>query len=408
MNPLVVIQTTAYPYGSGEHFLAEELEVWARSGARVVLLPTSTSGPARSVPEGVEVDLTMARRWQSRPGVAAALAGAAADPALRAELADLRRRGTLSRATALTALKGVAQVRALADALGEVAAARGPIDVAYTYWLKPFTAGALRARDAGHVRVVVSRAHGSDLYEQARAQQYNPLVRTLAVGVDGLYPISEQGCGYAVEQYGFTPERVTAAPLGIRPTGDIAPPATGDALRVVSISSINRLKRIDLLAEALAEVRASRPDLALTWTHFGDGPLREGVETIVRERLTGAGVVLRGQVPHDELLAALSAPADLMVNTSSSEGVPVSIMEAGAHGIPCLATDVGATREVVPADYLVPADVTPEVLAGRLLELLPDARSEQRRSAVRAHVLEHFDAEHNHERFVADVLSLVR
>ncbi len=38
---------------------------------------------------------------------------------------------------------------------------------------------------------------------------------------------------------------------------------------------------------------------------------------------------------------------DLFVNTSSSEGVPFSIMEAFAAGIPVMATNVGGTGEIV-------------------------------------------------------------
>ena len=38
---------------------------------------------------------------------------------------------------------------------------------------------------------------------------------------------------------------------------------------------------------------------------------------------------------------------DLFINTSSSEGVPVSIMEALSVGIPIIATDVGGTKEIV-------------------------------------------------------------
>ena len=38
---------------------------------------------------------------------------------------------------------------------------------------------------------------------------------------------------------------------------------------------------------------------------------------------------------------------NVFINLSSSEGVPVSIMEAMSFGIPILATDVGGTSEVV-------------------------------------------------------------
>lgn len=36
-----------------------------------------------------------------------------------------------------------------------------------------------------------------------------------------------------------------------------------------------------------------------------------------------------------------------LVNVSETEGIPVSIMEAGSYGIPAIATDVGGTHEIV-------------------------------------------------------------
>lgn len=37
----------------------------------------------------------------------------------------------------------------------------------------------------------------------------------------------------------------------------------------------------------------------------------------------------------------------VFVNVSSSEGIPVSIMEATSFGIPCIATDAGGTKEII-------------------------------------------------------------
>ena len=38
---------------------------------------------------------------------------------------------------------------------------------------------------------------------------------------------------------------------------------------------------------------------------------------------------------------------DIFINLSASEGIPVSIMEANSFGIPCIATNVGGTGEIV-------------------------------------------------------------
>ena len=38
---------------------------------------------------------------------------------------------------------------------------------------------------------------------------------------------------------------------------------------------------------------------------------------------------------------------DIFINLSASEGIPVSIMDAISFGIPCIATNVGGTGEIV-------------------------------------------------------------
>ena len=48
----------------------------------------------------------------------------------------------------------------------------------------------------------------------------------------------------------------------------------------------------------------------------------------------------------------------MFINLSSSEGIPVSIMEALSAGIPVVATNVGGTSEAVNSltGFLIPAD----------------------------------------------------
>lgn len=60
----------------------------------------------------------------------------------------------------------------------------------------------------------------------------------------------------------------------------------------------------------------------------------------------GASVVLLGQLSHDELPEAYRA-ADAFVLASSSEGMPNALLEAMATGLPCLASDVPGSRDVL-------------------------------------------------------------
>ncbi|MEI9852620.1 MAG: glycosyltransferase [Sphingomonas sp.] len=142
-----------------------------------------------------------------------------------------------------------------------------------------------------------------------------------------------------------------------RPPG----PRAGDGvLRIVSCAAARPVKRLHRIAEALAYA-----DVPVRWTHIGDGPELPRLRALAERLPAHVAVDLAGAVAPPEVPRRYQAhPYDLFLNVSESEGVPVSIMEAMAAGIPALATDVGGTRELVTPDAgrLVPADVSPAAL----------------------------------------------
>jgi glycosyltransferase involved in cell wall biosynthesis len=66
--------------------------------------------------------------------------------------------------------------------------------------------------------------------------------------------------------------------------------------------------------------------------------------------------------------------ADLLVNSSAHEGLPVTLIEGAMSGLPTVATDVGGNSEVVVDGvngYVVPPG-QPEQLAGAVMHILAD------------------------------------
>jgi glycosyltransferase involved in cell wall biosynthesis len=113
----------------------------------------------------------------------------------------------------------------------------------------------------------------------------------------------------------------------------------------------------------------------------GDGPDRPQLEAEI-DRLGLAGTIEllgeRGDVP--ELLAA----ADVFVLPSRSEGMPLSVLEAMAAGLPVVASRVGGVPELVrdgvTGTLVAPAD--PEALAAALSALAADAGARARFGAA--------------------------
>jgi glycosyltransferase involved in cell wall biosynthesis len=137
--------------------------------------------------------------------------------------------------------------------------------------------------------------------------------------------------------------------------------------RIVSIGRLKAPKDFTTLLEALALLR----DLPFDAVIAGDGPERSALEAAV-DRLGLAGAVdLTGE--RDDIPAFLAA-ADCFVLSSTSEGMPISVLEAMAAGLPVVASDVGGVHELVTegtTGCLVPPR-DPEALAGALRPLLGD------------------------------------
>jgi glycosyltransferase involved in cell wall biosynthesis len=136
----------------------------------------------------------------------------------------------------------------------------------------------------------------------------------------------------------------------------------------------------------------------------GDGPERSAIEARVGELGLGERVRFLG-LRKD--VARLLHGADAFLLTSVSEGIPLTVIEAMAAGLPVVATDVGGLREVVAdgtTGLLAPAG-DDAALAERLVCLAddPDLRHWMG-AAGRARAKRHFDE----PRMAADYARLYR
>ncbi|MGC4765854.1 glycosyltransferase family 4 protein [Micromonospora sp. DT46] len=100
-----------------------------------------------------------------------------------------------------------------------------------------------------------------------------------------------------------------------------------------------------------------------------------------------ASVSFLGELPHPDVLAMM-ARCDLFVLPSHTEGFPNVVVEAMALGCPVVATDVGATAEILGDDSgVVVAPSDPAGLAAALRELMTDpARRAELADRARARV----------------------
>ena len=99
----------------------------------------------------------------------------------------------------------------------------------------------------------------------------------------------------------------------------------------------------------------------------------------------------------------------LFINLSDSEGLPVSIMEAMSFGIPCVATDVGGTSEIVIDGYngylVSPKDDNESIMKKihNIIDLQPSHYQEIRSNAHRTWDLS-FNADKNYKEFIEQLM----
>ncbi len=163
----------------------------------------------------------------------------------------------------------------------------------------------------------------------------------------------------------------------LRPSGD-------GRCRFLLLARMDTWKGVDDLLTACARLRGH--ELAFELTLAGP-PGSAGdagqIERKIADRNLGSAVTYVGPVLGREKSRLLQS-ADVYVQPSHHEGMPISLLEALAYGLPVVATTVGAVPEVITdgcQGRLIPPK-RPELLAAAMGELAGDAGQRERMSAA--------------------------
>jgi glycosyltransferase involved in cell wall biosynthesis len=156
-----------------------------------------------------------------------------------------------------------------------------------------------------------------------------------------------------VENEGISARRIEVITNGID-TDRFAPsPASRAAVRaelgmtsndfvVMMVARLDPIK--DHATAILACARAAEVVPNLRLVIVGDGPERSKIESLLHHRALGDRVRLLGNRSD---VSRLLTGADTHLLTSVSEGLPLSLIEAMAAGLPVVSTNVGSVSDVV-------------------------------------------------------------
>ena len=101
---------------------------------------------------------------------------------------------------------------------------------------------------------------------------------------------------------------------------------------------------IDTALRAFRRIQEAYPGARLTVC--GSGPERGNLMALARELGIADAVTFTGRLDNNRI-AALYQSADVMINPSLADNMPISILEALACGVPVVSTNVGGVPYLV-------------------------------------------------------------
>lgn len=413
-DPFLILITNHFPFGIGESFLENEFNILKSSFRKIFILSKNTEDTSvRSTSRTTEVirfskksgpidyilslflllnHLPLSLRFLSEEVSYLRLTNRLTIRKFRKMIHDLLKALLISR-----------QVKAIiAKALP------GQPVLLYSYWLTSSALATLFVRSSNPIRRI-ARAHRVDLYEEAQPDRYLPYQQVMTRRLDCVYPVSDNGRRYLLSKPFNAPHNVQTAKLGTRDYGAGLQGMVSGRFILVSCSFIHTVKRVDRIISALQEVKTP-----IHWIHFGDGPLFTDVQNQANELLStkeNVSFEFRGKISNIELMEFYQRnKVDVFINTSLSEGIPVTMMEALSFSIPVIGMDVGGVREIVSDDHgrLLPADASAVQIAGAIDSVLglPEHERINLRNNARRYWKENYNAERNYKNFIQSVKNL--
>lgn len=349
----LLILTESFPYEGGEQFIESEISYWGKTFFdKVYLSPNSANSDNIRFYPG-EITL-YPKNNISKLYIIYFIISAIFSSIFWKEFNYLRNEKKISVKNIATALKVIAQVKIKKkQLLNIIENIPGGISV-YSYWNDIDFYAACELKKEGKVLKVFSRAHGYDCYEERRINSYMPLKRQYNNIADKVFLISNLAKKYYKDTYNYCESKLDISRLGVSIPTNQEQKYNLDKkkIRVLSISNCVPIKRIDKIIKVLTHL-SIKEKICVEWLHIGGGFLLESLKKQAQDncRIEGNDLFkyeFRGFLPNNKVQEILlNQKFDLFINTSESEGVPVSIMEAMSYSIPVIAPDVGGISEIV-------------------------------------------------------------
>lgn len=278
---------------------------------------------------------------------------------------------------------------------------------------------------------IITRTHEYDLYDYTIASGYQPFKVSMDEVLDKIIFIADHGRDYYLNKYGKElSDKYLLCYLGTndpkalnpyqketeetdRAEADKAEAYRAEAdirdkeITIVSCSSIIPRKRVSYIAEALSLIDG----VNVNWIHYGAGELMDELKALTKEKLDKKANIkytLAGYTKNEEIMNYYcNNPVTAFITTSSSEGNPVSVMEAMSYGIPVIAPAVCNIPKLIEGcGILISENPSYEEIKDAILSLSEMSENDMAklRESAFASWGSKFRGSVNNEKFVTEVL----
>ena len=272
------------------------------------------------------------------------------------------------------------------------------IDVIHTHNPKPHLFGVLVGLLSR--TPVVHTKHGRNYPGNAKRVWLN---RQLARFSKKVVAVSEAAAEVARDIECVPPANLMVILNGIDTTKFAPSTDAQSATSDVTIGTVGRLskeKNCPMLVRAFAMLRRQLPNLDTQLLFVGDGPERPAIDAEARKQGVHEHCEFAGMQSEVEVWLKR---IDVFCLSSITEGTSMTLLEAGASGVPAVVTDVGGNGEIVKdgdTGYVVPAG-DEGAFADALVKLVEDGELRSRfGAAARDRVVERYSRESMVEQYV--------
>ena len=389
---ILKLYTNSYPFGKGEEFIANEIQILSRYFDKIIIYPKDRSGKKRKVPDNVAISNSTKNEYK-RLGIF----WGNIFIIIKIINADIKTgykiRNILNPLYISTLLRVFHLSNQIPTSTTNV--------VNYSYWFNEWALALSIAKEKGRIKMFISRGHGYDI-DYCRYKTGIPYQSYKLKMTNELYLVSNKSREIVVSKYPNYESRLLVSYLGTIDSGVKKMDETDVYFEIVSCSYVRTVKRLELIIEALKYI-----NFKISWTHIGGGDNLVKYQKMCEDLPENVTCNFTGHLSNGQIMCFYQERSfNLFINTSSFEGLPVSLMEAASFGIPLMATNVGGNSEIVTNETGILLDANPE--AKVIAEAITDFRNSSMnsnlfRERVRQYWENHFDAEKNYTNFFKEI-----